>query len=86
MTDDNTTIAPDSRSTISMENGKPCTINVQVPTKFFIRTISGTEITGLLTPNNPLVVTGRGDITEFNLTIEKDAIKEPSLVHGNLKS
>ncbi len=62
-----------------LEFGELRRIGSNKPVKFLLRTASGTIVSGVITPNNPLEVTNGGDIEEFTLEIRNSLATAPYL-------
>jgi len=60
--------------------GERTTVNMNLPYKFIIETVGGTVIEGTAVANAPLTVTFHGDITRFDITLDKDSITPLHLV------
>jgi hypothetical protein len=56
---------------IEIPPGKDVTINVNSIVDFVIKTQGGTEVTGYITPNNPLKVKNGGDLAGFDIYVRE---------------
>ena len=54
--------------------GQKNSLRVNKPVRFEIKTVGGTTISGIITPNNPLDVTPGDDIMSYNVYIEDDLL------------
>jgi hypothetical protein len=77
-----TTIGKGESQSFNFEKGKPGIINVNSPCRFVVETSTGSDIEGLITPNNPLTITPHGDIANVNVYIEEGSIQKPSSVES----
>lgn len=61
-------------------NGKTATIKFNRPCRYVIETTIGTVIEGLITPNNPLIITPQGDIKKFEIFVDKESMRGPTKI------
>lgn len=71
-------IPSDESRKYELTPGEKNTLSMNRPVRFEIKTVGGTIISGIITPNNPLEVTPGDDIASYNIYIQDELLNSPS--------